>query len=133
MKIVNISCWVIEAEHPKYAYRWRNGLQGSGDGTNLKKNPVKAIIRIDTDENIYGSIETHNALSALSLVERRFKNFIGANPLMSENLWHEMWELDRIEEIPLYQQRFDMALQNLKRLGEGYGARDEYRFDIARN
>jgi hypothetical protein len=37
------------------------------------------------------------------------------------------------EEIPLYQQRFDMALQNLKRLGEGYGARDEYRFDIARN
>tara|TARA_B100000427_G_scaffold323165_1_gene326184 strand:- start:240 stop:875 length:636 start_codon:yes stop_codon:yes gene_type:complete len=37
------------------------------------------------------------------------------------------------EEIPLYQQRFDMALQNLKRLGEGYGARDEYRYDIARN
>jgi len=37
------------------------------------------------------------------------------------------------EEIPLYQQRFDMALQSLKRLGEGYGARDEYRFDIARN
>ena len=37
------------------------------------------------------------------------------------------------EEIPLYQQRVDMALQSLKRLGEGYGARDEYRFDIARN
>jgi hypothetical protein len=26
-----------------------------------------------------------------------------------------------------------MAIQNLKRLGEGYGARDEYRYDIARN
>tara|TARA_A100001388_G_scaffold58435_1_gene40318 strand:+ start:389 stop:1024 length:636 start_codon:yes stop_codon:yes gene_type:complete len=37
------------------------------------------------------------------------------------------------EEVPMYQQRFDMALQNLKRLGEGYGARDEYRYDIARN
>ena len=37
------------------------------------------------------------------------------------------------EEVPMYQQRFDMAIQNLKRLGEGYGARDEYRYDIARN
>jgi len=36
------------------------------------------------------------------------------------------------EEVPLYQQRFDMALQNLKRLGEGYGARDEFRYDISR-
>ena len=36
------------------------------------------------------------------------------------------------EEVPLYQQRFDMALQSLKRLGEGYGARDEFRYDISR-
>lgn len=36
------------------------------------------------------------------------------------------------EEIGNYQQRFDMALTALKKLGEGYGARDELRYDIAR-
>ncbi len=36
------------------------------------------------------------------------------------------------DEVALYQQRFDMAIQGLKKLGEGYGARDEFRYDIAR-
>ena len=36
------------------------------------------------------------------------------------------------DETALYQQRFDMALQGLKKLGEGYGARDEFRYDIAK-
>ena len=36
------------------------------------------------------------------------------------------------EEIGNYHQRFDMALAGLKKLGEGYGARDELRYDIAR-
>ena len=36
------------------------------------------------------------------------------------------------EEVGNYQQRFDMALAGLKKLGEGYGARDELRYDIAR-
>ena len=35
------------------------------------------------------------------------------------------------EEIGLYEQRFMMAISSLKKLGEGYGARDEYRYDIA--
>ena len=37
-----------------------------------------------------------------------------------------------LDETALYQQRFDMALQGLKKLGEGYGARDEFRYDIAK-
>lgn len=36
------------------------------------------------------------------------------------------------DEVVLYQQRFDMAIQALKKLGEGYGVRDEYRYDIAK-
>tara|TARA_R100000935_G_scaffold56886_1_gene89474 strand:- start:1996 stop:2643 length:648 start_codon:yes stop_codon:yes gene_type:complete len=36
------------------------------------------------------------------------------------------------DEVTLYQQRFDMAIQALKKLGEGYGARDEFRYDIAK-
>tara|TARA_R100000234_G_scaffold111947_1_gene85275 strand:- start:1427 stop:2062 length:636 start_codon:yes stop_codon:yes gene_type:complete len=35
-------------------------------------------------------------------------------------------------EAAQYEQRFMMAISALKKLGEGYGARDEYRYDIAR-
>ena len=34
------------------------------------------------------------------------------------------------EEVPAYEQRFVNAVSALKRIGEGYGARDEYRYDI---
>jgi len=36
------------------------------------------------------------------------------------------------EEVAQYEQRFVSATAALKRLGEGYGARDEFRYDIAR-
>jgi len=36
------------------------------------------------------------------------------------------------DEAAQYEQRFMAATSALKRLGEGYGARDEYRYDIAR-
>ena len=37
------------------------------------------------------------------------------------------------EEAAQYEQRFVLAMTALKRLGEGYGAKDEYRYDIARS
>ena len=36
------------------------------------------------------------------------------------------------DEAAQYEQRFMAATSALKRLGEGYGARDEFRYDIAR-
>jgi hypothetical protein len=36
------------------------------------------------------------------------------------------------EEVGQYEQRFSMAMEALKALGEGYGAREEIRYDIAR-
>ena len=36
------------------------------------------------------------------------------------------------EEASQYEQRFVLAINALKKIGEGYGARDEYRYDIAR-
>ena len=36
------------------------------------------------------------------------------------------------EEAAQYEQRFVLAINALKKIGEGYGARDEYRYDIAR-
>ena len=36
------------------------------------------------------------------------------------------------EEVAQYEQRFSQAVASLKALGEGYGSRDEYRYDISR-
>jgi len=36
------------------------------------------------------------------------------------------------EEVGQYEQRFSMAMEALKALGEGYGSREELRYDIAR-
>jgi len=36
------------------------------------------------------------------------------------------------EELAQYEQRFSQAVASLKALGEGYGAQDQYRYDIAR-
>jgi hypothetical protein len=36
------------------------------------------------------------------------------------------------EEVGGYEQRFQMGLDGLRRLGSGYGSRDEYRYDISR-
>ena len=36
------------------------------------------------------------------------------------------------EEAGQYEQRFQMALEGLRKLGENYGSKDEYRYDISR-
>ena len=36
------------------------------------------------------------------------------------------------EETPYYEERFQQAIAGLKKLGEGYGIRDEHRYDISR-
>ncbi len=33
------------------------------------------------------------------LVERRYHEFIGENPLLTERMWRLIWEIDRVEEI----------------------------------
>lgn len=99
MKITDISCHIVEADHPRYPYRWRRGLAGSGDGTRADRRPLKAVIRMDTDEGVYGAIEIEQAMAAKSLVDRRFRSLIGENPLLTERLWTLIWEIDRIEEM----------------------------------
>ncbi|MBL8835084.1 MAG: racemase [Alphaproteobacteria bacterium] len=102
MRITDIRCWLVESNHPPYPFRWRAGLAGSGDGTPAHKRPLKAVLRMDTDEDVFGAVEVTQAPAGLpSLVERRFKALIGENPLNTEKLWHLIWEIDRIEELPM--------------------------------
>jgi L-alanine-DL-glutamate epimerase-like enolase superfamily enzyme len=101
MKITDIRCWLVEGEHPRYPFRWRKGVPGSGDGTPAAKKPLDAILRVDTDEDIYGAMRVPLGPSVMSLAERRLKSLVGEDPLLTERLWWLIWEIDRIEEIPV--------------------------------
>jgi L-alanine-DL-glutamate epimerase-like enolase superfamily enzyme len=78
-------------------FRWRAGLPGSEGPT------TGGILRIHTDEGVVGEAHTPRGIIVRDLVERRIRGeLIGADPLQRELLWHRIWELDRIEEFPLY-------------------------------
>ena len=101
MRITDVRCWLAEGEQPRWPFRWRKGLRGSGDGTPAEQKPLDAIIRVDTDEGVYGAIRVPAGPSVMSLIERRLKSLVGENPLLTERLWWLVWEIDRIEEIPV--------------------------------
>jgi len=78
-------------------YRWREGLPGS------EREGVGAVLRVVTDEGVEGIATTHRGKIVADLVERRLRDeLIGQDPLQREWLWHRVWELDRIEEFPIY-------------------------------
>lgn len=99
MRITDIRCYLVEDEHPQVPFRWRKGLPGSGDGTPLNEKPKSAILRMDTDEGITGSLKLGDGEAVMSLVRRRLKPLVGEDPLMTERLWTRIWEIDRIEEM----------------------------------
>lgn len=101
MKITDIKCYVLESVAPPKVYRWRNGLAGSGNGTPPGEKQYGAVVKVETDEGYVGVGSGRGHMMA-DLVRRRFKKFIGQDPLLTEKLWHEVWELDRIEELPMY-------------------------------
>lgn len=79
------------------SFRWRAGLPGS------EPAGIGAYLRILTDEGIEGLAGCHRGKILADIVERRLRQeLIGQDPLQKEWLWHRIWEIDRIEELPLY-------------------------------
>jgi len=114
MKITHITCYVLEHPAPPIIFRWRTGLAGSGDGTTPGEPMYAAYVKVDTDEGISG-IGFGRGYMMADLVRRRFKKFVGKDPLLTEQLWREVWELDRIEELPMYDLGvLDMACWDIK-------------------
>jgi L-alanine-DL-glutamate epimerase-like enolase superfamily enzyme len=78
-------------------FRWRDGLPGSTPAG------VGAVVRVITDEGVQGLAITDRGVIINDLVERRLRReLIGQDPMQKEWLWHRIWELDRIEEFPIY-------------------------------
>ncbi len=98
MQITGFTCWLIETD-PWPPFMWRKGLSGSRGDLADGNRPVKAVVRMDTDAGVYGAMEVSRGASVLDLIQRRYHTLIGENPLLTECLWHLIWEIDRVEEI----------------------------------
>jgi L-alanine-DL-glutamate epimerase-like enolase superfamily enzyme len=99
MKITHVEVHRIDVPAANPPFRWRDGLSGSapvGDG---------AVLRIGTDEGAEGVAlfaRPGAAVILQDLVDRVFREeLLGADPFQREWLWHRVWELDRIHELPL--------------------------------
>lgn len=99
MKITHVESIRVHVPASNPPFRWRDGLAGSspaGDG---------AVLRIGTDEGAEGIAFFARPGAAVmldDLVERVFRpELVGQDPLQREWLWHRIWELDRIHELPL--------------------------------
>jgi L-alanine-DL-glutamate epimerase-like enolase superfamily enzyme len=97
-------------------FRWRDGLPGSeGPSTH-------GILRIQTDEGIEGVVPALRGPIVADIVERRLRDeLVGQDPLRREWIWHRLWEIDRVEEFPIYIQGLvDAALWDIagKQVGQ---------------
>jgi L-alanine-DL-glutamate epimerase-like enolase superfamily enzyme len=99
MKITHVEAFRVRVPAADPPFRWREGLAGSapaGEG---------GILRIGTDAGVEGVAFFSRPGAAVmldDLVDRVFRpELIGQDPLQREWLWHRVWELDRIHELPL--------------------------------
>lgn len=96
MKITDVKAYTLECEVEK-PFAWREGIPGSGRSYHI------TWIRVITDSGIEGFGFIERGELALDIVRRRLRDMlIGEDPLQKELIWHRTWEIDRIEEFPIY-------------------------------
>jgi L-alanine-DL-glutamate epimerase-like enolase superfamily enzyme len=98
VEIIGFTAWLVETD-PGPRFIWRNGLPGSHGDVPRGSRPRKAVLRMETDEGVFGALEIGRGDAVLDLVRRRYHTFLGENPLLTERMWSLMWEIDRIEEV----------------------------------
>jgi L-alanine-DL-glutamate epimerase-like enolase superfamily enzyme len=80
-------------------FSWRRGLLGGSPDAEI------AVLRIGTDEGVEGVAMLPRPGAGVvveDIVERHLRDqLVGQDPLQRELHWHRIWELDRIEELPL--------------------------------
>lgn len=101
MRINGFTCWVVE-HNPMPPFAWRTGLPSTASDSPDGIAPRKGVIRMHTDTDVFGAIELGRGDGVADAVRRRFGRFVGEDPLMTERLWHLMWETDRIEEFAVH-------------------------------
>jgi hypothetical protein len=99
MKITAVEVHRVLVHAPDPPFVWRRGLPGS------PAEGYGAVLQIRTDAGCDGvAFQPRRAASAVlpDIVDRVLREvLVGEDPLQREWLWHKLWELDRVEEIPL--------------------------------
>lgn len=96
MRIVDVRAYTVE-QPILHQFVWRRGLPGSGAVSQT------TWLHLVTDAGVEGFSPIARGLLALDLIGRRLRDMlIGQDPLQKELLWHQIWEIDRIEEFPMY-------------------------------
>ncbi|MFI1092490.1 enolase C-terminal domain-like protein [Streptomyces sp. NPDC020917] len=96
MRITDVTVELVDLP-AQPSFNWRKGLPGS-------EGPVTGgILRVHTDDGLVGEAHTRRGVIVADIVKRRIReDLIGRDALARELLWHRLWELDRIEEFPIY-------------------------------
>jgi L-alanine-DL-glutamate epimerase-like enolase superfamily enzyme len=102
MKITSIKCYVLPHVVGQPRFHWRKGLPGEGDGTPPGETTYSSLLKVETDDGFIGHAGGSGP-GFLDVVRRRFGQFIGGNPLNTEDLWWKIWELDRLEEFQVHE------------------------------
>jgi L-alanine-DL-glutamate epimerase-like enolase superfamily enzyme len=99
MKITHVETWSVMVPAVEPTFAWRTGLAGGFPAGE------RGVLRIGTDEGASGVAFAGRPGSGdqlKELVDRVLREeLIGQDPLNREWLWHRLWEVDRIEELPL--------------------------------
>ena len=113
MKITKVIAHLVDQEVSPY--KWQIDRPGSGDGRSLTQSYM-CLLRVQTDEGIEGQVLVPKGRIQMDLVERRIGPLLlGQDPFLTEYLWERMWDIDRLEEFPMYTLGIaDMALWDIK-------------------
>lgn len=97
MRITDVDVVLIPVPAPRPRFFWRDGIPGSGPDS------TGGILRIRTDDGAEGLAFTRRGVIVDDIVTRLLReHLVGEDPMRREWLWHRMWELDRLEELPIY-------------------------------
>ena len=113
MKIERIEAYVLDDQVEEF--HWQIDRPGSGDGRAADRT-YNLYLRIITDDGVEGYATGSKGRIGIDLVERRIApELLGKDPTMTEFLWERIWDIDRLEEFPLYVLGLaDIALWDIK-------------------
>jgi L-alanine-DL-glutamate epimerase-like enolase superfamily enzyme len=96
MRVTDVKTEVVEAPAGP-SYRWRKGIPGSSPPG------MRAVVRVVTDSGVEGVAHARRGNVVADVIASRLRDeLVGQDPLQREYLWHRVWEVDRIEELPIY-------------------------------
>jgi len=115
MKITDIKCYMVPFNKENPRYGWRKDCE-YGDGMQPGKKTFTAYVKVETDEGIDGFTQCWDRADILSdVIRRRYRRFIGRDPLMTEQIWQDLWQLDRAERLQVDMPSYlDLALWDIK-------------------